>query len=164
MTIIAAISENNALGKDNLMLWHLPDDFKHFKEVTTGHHVIMGRKTFESMGKKALPQRTNIVVTRTHNYPCSCVMVVDSLRKAIQIAKRTDKNPYIIGGGIIYEEAMQWADKLDITLVHHTFEATVFFPIIDPKVWRETSRIFHPKDEKHAFDFSFVTYERIGVK
>jgi dihydrofolate reductase len=164
VTIIAAISENNALGKDNQMLWHLPDDFKHFKEVTTGHHVIMGRKTFESMGKKALPKRTNMVITRTNNYPCSCVIVVDSLRKAIQIAKRTDKNPYIIGGGIIYEEAMQLADKLDITMVHHTFEADVFFPTIDPKIWSETSRTFHPKDEKHAFDFSFVTYERIGVK
>jgi len=164
LTIIAAISENNALGKDNQMLWHLPDDFKHFKEVTTGHHVIMGRKTFESMGKKALPKRTNMVITGTKNYPCSCVMLVDSLRKAIQIAKRTDKNPYIIGGGIIYEEAMPLADKLNITIVHHTFEADVFFPTIDPKVWRETSRIFHPKDEKHAFDFSFVTYERIGMK
>jgi dihydrofolate reductase len=164
LTIIAAISENNALGKDNQMLWHLPDDFKHFKEVTTGHHVIMGRKTFESMGKKALPKRTNMVITGTKNYPCSCVMLVDSLHKAIQIAKRTDKNPYIIGGGIIYEEAMPLADKLNITIVHHTFEADVFFPTIDPKVWRETSRIFHPKDEKHAFDFSFVTYERIGMK
>jgi len=164
LTIIAAISENNALGKDNQMLWHLPDDFKHFKEVTTGHHVIMGRKTFESMEKKALPKRTNIVVTRTKNYLCSCVLVVDSLRKAIQIAQRTDKNPYIIGGGIIYEEAIKLADKMDLTIVHHSFEADVFFPIIDPKIWRETLRIFHPKDEKHAFDFSFVTYERIGIK
>lgn len=164
MTIIAAIGENNALGKNNELLWHLPNDFKRFKDVTIGHHVIMGRKTFESMGKKALPKRTNIVVTRTKNYECSCVIVVNSLRKAIQIAKRTDKNPYIIGGGIIYKEAMMLADKLDITLVHHSFEADVFFPQIDPKIWRETARIFHPKDEKHAYDFSFVTYERIGVK
>lgn len=164
MTIIAAIGENLALGKDNQLLWHLPDDFKHFKEVTIGHHVIMGRKTFESMGKKALPKRTNIVVTRSKNYLCSCVVVVDSLRKALQIAQRTDKNPYIIGGGVIYEEAIKWVDKLDLTIVHHLFEADVFFPEIDPKVWRETSRTFHPKDENHTYDFSFVTYERIGVK
>ncbi len=164
MTIIAAISENLALGKDNQLLWHLPDDFKRFKEVTTGHHVIMGRKTFESMGKKALPKRTNMVITRIKNYECSCVIVVDSLKKALQIAKRTDHNPFVIGGGIIYEEAMAYADKLDLTIVHHTFNADVFFPEIDLKVWRETSRSFHPKDEKHAFDFSFVSYERIGVK
>lgn len=164
MTIIAAISENLALGKDNQLLWHLPDDFKRFKEVTTGHHVIMGRKTFESMGKKALPKRTNIVITRSKNYDCSGAIVVDSLKKALQIAKQTDSNPFVIGGGIIYEEAMAYADKLDLTIVHHTFKADVFFPKIDFKVWRETSRTFHPKDEKHAFDFSFVTYERIGMK
>lgn len=164
MTIIAAIGENLALGKDNQLLWHLPDDFKRFKEVTTGHHVIMGRKTFESLGKKALPKRTNIVITRSKNYQCSCVVVVDSLRKALQVAKRTDPNPYVIGGGTVYEEAMSLADKLDLTIVHHTFEADVFFPEIDFKIWRETSRTFHPKDDRHAYDFSFVTYERIGVK
>lgn len=164
MTIIAAISENLALGKDNQLLWHLPDDFKRFKEVTTGHHVIMGRKTFESMGKKALPKRTNMVITRSKNYECSCVVVVDSLKKALQIAKRTDSNPFVIGGGIIYEEAMAYADKLDLTIVHHTFNADVFFPEIDFKIWRETSRMFHSKDEKHAYDFSFVTYERVGMK
>jgi dihydrofolate reductase len=164
MTIIAAISENLALGKINQLLWHLPDDFKRFKEVTMGHHIIMGRKTFESISKKALPKRTNIVITRDKNYECSCVVVANSLKKALQIAHRTDSNPYVIGGGIIYEEAMKIADKLDLTIVHHTFEADVFFPEIDFRVWKETSRIFHPKDEKHVYDFSFVTYERIGIK
>ena len=163
-TIIAAISENGALGKNNQMLWHLPDDFKHFKEVTIGHHVIMGRKTFESMDKKALPKRTNIVVTGNKNYDCSCVVVADSLRKALQIAKKTDSNPFIIGGGKIYEEAIKFADKLDITIVHHQFEADTFFPKIDDKIWKEKSRIFHPKDEKHLYDFSFITYDRIGIK
>ena len=163
ITIIAAISENNALGKDNKMLWHLPDDFKRFKKVTTGHHVIMGRKTFESLGSKALPKRTNIIITRQRSYDASCIVLADSLKRAIHIA-RTDDNPYILGGGMVYKEAMKLADKLDITLVHHEFEADTFFPEIDPKTWREVSREFHPKDNKHKYDFSFVMYERIGVK
>lgn len=163
ISIIAAIGENNALGKDNEMLWHLPDDFKRFKKVTTGHHVIMGRKTFESLGKKALPKRTNIIITSQQSYEASCIVLADSLKTALKIAK-TDPNPYIIGGGMIYKEAVKIADRLDITHVHHTFEADTFFPKIDPKEWREVSRTFHPKDDKHAYDFSFVIYERIGVK
>ncbi len=163
ITIIAAISENHALGKDNQLLWHLPDDFKRFKKVTSGHHVMMGRKTFESIGKKALPKRTNIIITRQKSYDASCIVLADSLQTALRIAQ-TDKNPYILGGGSIYKEAMQYADKLDITLVHHDFEADTFFPEIDPQIWKEVSREFHPKDEKHKYDFSFITYLRKGIK
>ncbi len=163
ITIIAAISENNALGKDNKLLWHLPDDFRRFKRVTTGHHVIMGRKTFESLGKKALPKRTNIIITHQKSYDASCIVLADSLNTALRIAK-TDTNPYILGGGSIYKEAVKIADRLDITLVHHEFEADTFFPEINPKIWREVSREFHAKDEKHKYDFSFVMYERKGVK
>lgn len=163
ITIIAAISENNALGKDNQLLWHLPDDFKRFKKVTSGHHVIMGRKTFESLGKKALPRRTNIVITRQKSYNASCIVLADSFKKALQISQ-TDSNPYILGGGTIYKEAINIADRLDITIVHHTFEADTFFPDIDLKIWKEVSREFHSKDDKHKYDFSFVMYERIGVK
>ena len=163
ITIIAAISKNNALGKDNKLLWHLPDDFRRFKRVTTGHHVIMGRKTFESLGKKALPKRTNIIITHQKSYDASCIVLADSLKTALRIAK-TDTNPYILGGGSIYKEAVKIADRLDITLVHHEFEADTFFPEINPKIWREVSREFHAKDEKHKYDFSFVMYERKGVK
>ncbi len=163
ITIIAAISENNALGKDNQLLWHLPDDFKRFKKVTTGHNVIMGRKTFQSLGNKALPKRTNIIITRQRSYDASCIILADSLRKALRIAEN-DKNPYILGGGSIYKEAINLADRLDLTIVHHTFEADTFFPEIDPKIWKEVSRKFHPKDDKHKYDFSFVMYKRIGVR
>ena len=164
ITIIAAISENYALGKDNQLLWHLPDDFKRFKRVTTGHHVIMGRKTFESIGKKALPKRTNIIITHQKSYDASCIVLADSLKTALRIAK-TDSNPYILGGGSIYKEAINIADRLDITLVHHhVFEADTFFPEIDPKTWEEVSREFHAKDERHKYDFSFVMYKRKGVK
>ncbi len=163
ITIIAAIAENNALGKDNTLLWHLPDDFKRFKKVTSGHHVIMGRKTFESIGKKALPKRTNIIITRKKSYDASCIVLADSLKKALRIAQ-TDANPYILGGGMIYKEAMQYADKLDITLVHHSFDADTFFPEIDLTIWKEVNREFHPKDQKHDYDFSFITYLRRGIK
>ncbi len=163
ITIIAAISENNALGKDNKMLWYLPDDFKRFKKVTTGHHVIMGRKTFESIGSKALPKRTNIIITRQTSYDASCIVLASSLGKALQIAK-TDTNPYILGGGMVYKEALKFADRLDITLVHHEFEADTFFPEIDPKTWREVSREYHPADDKHKYAFSFVLFERKGMK
>jgi len=163
ITIIAAISENNALGKDNKLLWHLPDDFKRFKKVTTGHNVIMGRKTFESIGKKALPNRTNIIITHQRSYDASCIILADSLRKAIRIAEN-DKNPYILGGGTIYKEAIKIADRLDLTIVHHEFEADTFFPEIDPEIWKEVSREFHPKDDKHKYDFSFVMYERRGIR
>ncbi len=163
ITIIAAISENNALGKDNNLLWHLPDDFKRFKKVTLGHHVIMGRKTFESIGKKALPKRTNIIITHQQSYDASCIVLADSLKRALRIAK-TDPNPYILGGGTIYREAIKIADRLDLTIVHNEFEADTFFPEIDPDIWKEVSREFHSKDEKHKYDFSFVMYERKGVK
>ncbi len=163
ITIIAAISENNALGKDNELLWHLPDDFKRFKEVTSGHHVIMGRKTFESLGKKALPKRTNIIITSQQSYDASCIVLADSLKKALRIAQ-TDNNPFILGGGMVYKEAIKIADRLDITLVHQEFEADTFFPEIDPNIWKEVRSTYHPKDEKHKYAFSFVMYERKGVK
>ncbi len=163
ISIIAAISTNYALGKDNELLWHLPDDFKRFKRVTSGHHVIMGRKTFESLGKKALPKRTNIVITRQEDYDARCVVLARSLSGALQIAE-TDTNTYILGGGTIYKEAIKIADRLDITLVHENFEADTFFPPINPEIWREVSRTFHPKDAEHAYDFSYVIYERKALE
>ncbi len=160
ITLIAAIGENRELGKDNEMLWHLPDDFKRFKRVTTGHAIIMGRKTFESLGKKVLPKRVNVVITRDRTYDGGCAIVVDSLKKALRVIH--DPNPFIIGGGEIYKQALKLADRLDLTIVHNTFEADVFFPSFDEVHWKEVSREFHPKDERHQYDFSFVTYKRIS--
>lgn len=158
MTLIAAVAENNALGKDNQLLWHLPDDFKRFKSVTTGHHIIMGRKTFESF-PKPLPNRIHVIITRQkYNAPESCI-VVDSLQKAIDVCPKNEET-FIIGGGEIYKQSIAIADKLDITKVYHTFEADTFFPEIDLNVWKLASSEFHPKDEKHRFDFAFETYLR----
>ncbi len=158
ITIIAAIAENNALGKDNQLILHLPADLKRFKQVTLNHHIIMGRKTFESLGKP-LPNRTTIIITRNKNYSAKGCIVVNSLKKAIE-ASKNDENPYILGGAEIYKQAMEIADKLDLTFVHHKFEADAFFPVIDTKIWKETSREDFKADEKNKYNFSFVTFER----
>ncbi len=158
ITIIAAVAENRALGKDNQLIWHLPADLKRFKQVTLGHHIIMGRKTFESLGKP-LPNRTTIIITRNKNYKQEGCIVVNSLPEAIE-ASKTDENPYILGGAEIYKQALEIADKLDLTFVHHTFEADAFFPEINNAIWEETERTSFNADEKNKYDYSFVSYKR----
>ncbi|WP_417291344.1 dihydrofolate reductase [Corallibacter sp.] len=161
LTIIVAAGEDNAIGKDNDLIWHLSNDLKRFKSLTNGHHIIMGRKTFESF-PKPLPNRTHIVITRQERYPApDGVIVVNNLEDALDAA-RLDKQPYIIGGGEIYKQAMSLADKIELTRVHGTFDgADTFFPVIDRTIWKETNSVFHDKDEKHQYSFSFITYERI---
>ncbi len=156
ITIIAAAGKNNELGKDNDLVWHLPDDFKRFKKLTTGHHIIMGRKTFETF-PKPLPNRTHIVITRNKNYKKKGAVVVNTLQQALEIAKN-DEQPFIIGGGEIYKLAMEISDKIELTRVHATFEADTFFPEIDLKKWKLVNEEYHPKDERHSFDFSYLTY------
>ena len=158
ITIIAAIAKNNALGKDNQLIWHLPADLKRFKKVTSNHHVIMGRKTYESLGKP-LPNRTNIIITRNTNFKAEGCVIVNSLPEALEAAKK-DSNPYILGGAEIYKQAIQIADKLDLTFVHHNFEADAFFPEIDKIIWKEISREDFKADDKNRYDYSFVTYIR----
>lgn len=159
ITMIAAAAENNALGKDNDLVWHLPDDFRRFKNLTSGHHIIMGRKTFESF-PKPLPNRTHVVITRQDNYAPNGAIVVNSLEKALEIA-REDPQPFIIGGGEIYSLALDKADKIELTRVHGEFEADAFFPEIDLDNWRLIQSDFHPKDERHNYAFTYLTYERV---
>jgi dihydrofolate reductase len=160
LTIIVAAGENNAIGKDNDLIWHLSDDLKRFKSLTNGHHIIMGRKTFESF-PKPLPNRTHIVITRQDNYKVpDGVIVVNTMDDALDAA-RNDKQPFIIGGGEIYKQSMSLADKIEITRVHQSFDdADTFFPVIDPTIWKETHRKFHEKDDTHQFAFTFFTYEK----
>jgi dihydrofolate reductase len=158
LTIIAAAAENNALGKDNQLVWHLPDDFKRFKKLTSGHHIIMGRKTFDSF-PKLLPNRTHVVITRQDNFRKEGVLVVNSLERAIEMSA-DDPQPFVIGGGEIYRLAMKLADKIELTRVHGTFEADTFFPEIDKNEWKLVSEEFHEKDEKHNYAFTYLTYER----
>ena len=156
LTLIAAAAENNALGKDNQMIWHLPDDFKRFKQLTSGHYIIMGRKTFESF-PKALPNRTHVIITRQKEYTAGCI-VVNSLEEAIKVCPQ-DEEVFVIGGGEIYKQSIEVADKIELTRVYGTSpDADAFFPEIDPSKWKMTEEVFHPKDEKHAYDMAFQTY------
>ncbi|MEN8765923.1 MAG: dihydrofolate reductase [Wenyingzhuangia sp.] len=157
-TIIAAIGTNNELGKNNDLIWHLPADLKRFKQVTTGHHMIMGRKTYESIGKP-LPNRTTVIITRDLNYKADGCIITNSLEAAIEIAKKDD-NAFIVGGAEIYNKAIDLVDELDICEVHSAFDADVFFPNIDQNIWKETKRENFQSDDKNAYDFSFVKYER----
>ena len=156
--MIAAASENNALGKNNELVWHLPNDFKRFKNLTSGHHIIMGRKTFESF-PKPLPNRTHIVISRQENYNPEGCIVVHSMEQAIEICS-VDDETYIIGGGEIYKLGIPFTDKIEITRVHHHFEADAFFPEIDSNDWEITQSEFHQKDDKHQFDYTYDTYTR----
>ena len=156
--MIAAVAENNALGKNNDLLWHLPNDFKRFKEITSGHHIIMGRKTFESF-PKPLPNRTHVIITRQNDFEYEGCVVVQNIEKALSVCP-INENLYIVGGGEIYQQSISFADQLDITRVHHSFDADVYFPEIDPEIWELTSETFHQKDERHLFDYTFQTFVR----
>lgn len=159
-TIVVAMGVKNEIGFENQLLWHLPKDLKHFKEITSGHPVIMGRKTYESIGKP-LPNRTNIVVSRKNDWFEEGILIVGSIKEAIKFAKKIDEEIFIIGGGKIYEQTMDIVDKLEVTLVKADLEADTFFPKIDAKVWKKTDEICHEKDEKNQYDFCFQTYEKI---
>lgn len=156
ITIIAAAAENNALGKDNQLVWHLPNDFKRFKEITSGHYIIMGRKTFESF-PKPLPNRTHIIITRQKNYKVENCIVVNSIEKAIEACPKNE-TIFIIGGAEIYNQSINLADKIELTRVHANFEADAYFPEIDLNKWKLVFEDYHSKDEKHNFDFTFQTY------
>jgi dihydrofolate reductase len=160
ITMIAAVAENNALGLNNKLLWHLPNDFKRFKLLTSGHHIIMGRKTFESF-PKPLPNRTHIVITRQKNYQREGCFVVNSLEQALAICPKNETT-YIIGGGEIYTLGLVFCDSLEITLVHHNFEADAFFPEINLENWKIIASEFNTKDEKHAFDYTYQTFVKKG--
>lgn len=156
--MIAAVAENNALGKNNELVWHLPNDFKRFKTLTSGHHIIMGRKTFESF-PKPLPNRTHIVISRQKEYcPEGCI-VVDSIEEAIALCPEGEAS-YIIGGGEIYNLGLSFADKIEITKVHDHFEADAFFPEISSEEWDIIESIFNTKDEKHLYDYTYQTFIR----
>ncbi|XDZ53417.1 dihydrofolate reductase [Flavobacterium tructae] len=156
--MIAAVAENNALGKNNDLVWHLPNDFKRFKSLTTNHHIIMGRKTFESF-PKPLPNRVHVVITRQNDYQPEGCIVVDSIEKAIAICPKNEDS-YIIGGGEIYNLGLPYTDIIEVTKVHHTFEADTFFPVINETEWQLVESEENFKDEKHLYDYTYETYIR----
>ena len=161
ISIIVCIAQNSAIGFENKLLYWLPNDLKRFKQLTTGHTIIMGRRTFESFPKGALPNRRNVVLSRQAEAHFEGADHYCTLEEALASC-RPDEDIYIIGGATVYEQAMPLADRLLITHVEDTPEqADAFFPIIDLALWKEVNREEHGTDEKHHFPYSFVDYEKI---
>ncbi len=165
ISLVVAVAHNNAIGGNNTLLWHLPNDLRFFKNLTWGMPIIMGRKTFESIAGKPLPGRLNIVVTRDAGNvrPMEGISIVSSLEEAYQVAESADcKEVFVIGGGDIYQQSIAGADKLYITRVDAAFEsATVFFPDIDTTVFQQVASIQGVKDEKNTYAHQFETWERL---
>jgi len=161
ISLIVAVSSNNAIGKDNQLLWHLPNDMKFFKMSTWAMPVVMGRKTFESMGSKPLNGRPNIVITRQQNWTAEGVLVVHSLEEAIAHAGENDyKEIFVIGGGEIYKAALPIAHKIYLTRVEATPDADTFFPEWDEHNWKLVYNDYHPADARHAYPYRFQIWEK----
>ena len=161
LSIIVAISKNNAIGKDNKLLWHLPDDLKRFKKMTTGHNIIMGKKTFESLGR-VLPNRHHIVLSRDANFKIDNENVeilndVALLKKYIN----SDEENFVIGGGSVYKLLMPYSQKMYITKINKEFDGDVYFPEINYKEWKITNQEPGPECDENLFEYEYVTYERI---
>jgi dihydrofolate reductase len=160
LTAIAAVAQNGIIGNNNDLIWRLPDDLKHFKTLTKGHTIIMGRKTWESIGARPLPHRKHIIITRNLEYDAPGAEVVCTIDEAIELA-RGDVQPFIVGGGEIYKLAMPFVKRLELTIVHHDFQGDTKFPDIDMDAFMEVEKEFHPADEKHEYDFTFLKLDRI---
>lgn len=158
ITLIAAAAENNVLGKDNQLLWHISEDLKRFKRLTQGHAVIMGRKTFESL-PKALPNRINIILTRNQNYKVKDAFVAHTPEAALELAG-DDPVPFIIGGGEIYSLFLPLADAIELTRVHHAFEGDAFFPEIDTSKWILSHQEKQEATDGQLYAFSYLTYKK----
>jgi dihydrofolate reductase len=158
ISIIVAVSENGVIGKDNQLLWRLPDDLKRFKQLTLNHPMIMGRKTFESIGKP-LPGRTSIVITSQKEFSADGVVVAHSLDEALDKARSIEASEaFIIGGGEIYKQALPLTDRLYVTEVKTSIDGDTFFEIPEPAAWTESERIVHEADDRHIYKFEFVNY------
>lgn len=164
VSLIVAVSENNVIGKDNDLIWSLPDDMKFFKKTTKGHFVIMGRKNYESIPERfrPLPNRTNVIITRQTNFRAKDCLVVNDIHQALELAKKAqEQEAFIIGGGQIYQLALQMdlVDRIYLTRIHDEFEGDTFFPELSEQ-WKEVHRQWHSADEKHDSSFSFITLEK----
>lgn len=161
LSIIVAKSKNNIIGKDNKLIWNLPEDLKHFKELTTGHAIIMGRKTFESLGR-VLPNRKHIIFSQNPEFKINDenVEVVHSLLEIQELIEGKEE-AFVIGGSMIYNFLMPYVEKMYVTEIKEEFEGDTFFPKINTEIWKEVERTKGIKNEKNNFDYDFVTYERI---
>lgn len=161
ISLVVAASENNVIGRNNQLLWKLPNDMKFFKNTTWAMTVIMGRKTFESMGSKPLKGRRNIVITRQPGWKAEGIIAAKDLHNALDLAAKDDVNEvFIIGGGEIYRESIEMANRIYMTRVHTILDGDTFFPSLDNTSWVLKSFSDHPSDEKHRYAYSFQVWER----
>ena len=161
LTLIAAVAEDGAIGCENKLIYWLPNDLKRFKALTTGHTIVMGRCTFESLPKGALPNRRNVVLTKNSDFIAENIETFSSLEAALASCQ-SDEEVYVIGGASVYREALPLADRLCLTLVHDTpARADVFFPWLNPADWQVVAEERHAADERHAFAYSFVDFKRV---
>jgi len=158
LSAICAMSENRVIGKDKKMPWHLPEDLKHFKKITLGSPIILGRKTYESIGKP-LPGRENIVVTREVDFKAPGCIVVNSVEHALEAVSYSEE-AFVIGGAVIYHHLLHKLQKIYLTLIHENFDGDTFFPELNMDEWQETERSDHKSDEKNKYNYSFITLER----
>ncbi|PRY12699.1 dihydrofolate reductase [Pontibacter ummariensis] len=159
VSIVVAAAENNAIGKNNDLIWYLPADLKHFKRLTMGHPILMGRKTYESIGKP-LPGRTSIIITSQEDYKATGCIVVHSVEEAIQKGKALDEDICIIGGANIYKQSLHLADTVYLTRVHGIFEGDVFFPDLKDQDWKVVEQEHHEPDDKNKYSYTFLTLKR----
>ena len=160
ISIVAAVADNYAIGKGNKLPWHLPADLKHFRELTTGHAVVMGKRTFESLPNGPLPNRRNVVLTSVMSEGVNeGYFEADSLEDAFYLCEKEEK-VFIVDGAAVYRQSLEIAESLYITWVHHEFSADIYFPEVDFSKWEEVSRQDMPADEKNPYPYSFVHYKR----
>lgn len=157
--LIAAMGKNNEIGKNNVMPWHLPADLAYFKQATSNHTVLMGRKTYESIGK-ALPNRKNVVLTNDKEYRLNDAMVIHDLHTILKHYQDSEEVLFVIGGANVYEQCLPYADTLYITRIHHEFEADAFFPMFHESEWKETCVMNGETNEKNPYAYGFYLYER----
>ena len=162
-SIIVARANNGVIGKDNGLIWHMPHDLKFFKQTTSGHYVIMGRKSYEAIGKP-LPNRLNILITRQEDYYVENCLVLHSLEEALELAqKQKQEEVFILGGGEVYRQALDqdYVDRIYLTEIKETFEGDTYFPELDMSRWQETHREEFQADHQNPYDYAFVTLERL---
>ncbi|MEC2056615.1 dihydrofolate reductase [Peribacillus psychrosaccharolyticus] len=160
ISLMLAMDENRVIGKDNQLPWHLPADLQYFKKVTMGHPIVMGRKTYESIGR-LLPGRVNIIITRNKSFQVNGAVILHNVAEIKEYADKCEKEVFVIGGAEIFREILPETDKLYITQIHHTFEGDTYFPQIDSNQWRVTSSVKGKVDELNVYQHDFNILERL---